>query len=65
MTQLYVYNEILVTKTGRTATKTVQKQTLKSEISKESIIIEVQPVDIEDGTWKRWVAEKDLFVVSE
>lgn len=59
----YVFNGILVTKTGRSASKQTNKQTLRSSRTVEETIVEIVPVDMEDGTWKRWVAESDLFVV--
>lgn len=59
----YVYNGILVNKTGRQASKQSSKQTLRSSRTFEETIVEIVPVDMEDGTWKRWVAETDLFVV--
>ena len=61
----YVYNGILVVKTGRAASKQSSKQTLRSSRTFEETIVEIVPVDIEDGTWKRWVAESDLFVIQK
>lgn len=59
----YVFNGTLVTKTGRVAKKTTNKETLRASRTVEEQIVEIVPVDIEDGTWKRWVAESDLFIV--
>lgn len=61
--QLYVLNGILVRKTGRTAQRDAEKTTLRQTVKYKELIIEVLPVDTEDGIWKRWVSEKDLFVV--
>lgn len=59
----FVYDGVLVHKTGRVAKKTSNKHTLRKSHSIEETIVEIIPVDIEDGTWKRWVSEEDLFVV--
>ncbi|MNC10220.1 hypothetical protein D3C75_578590 [compost metagenome] len=61
--QLFVLNGILVRKTGRTAQRDVEKQTLRKTTKYKEQIVEVLPVDTEDGIWKRWVSENDLFVV--
>lgn len=61
--QLYVLNGILVRKTGKTASREVEKTTLRKTVKFKELIVEVLPVDSEDGIWKRWVAENELFVV--
>lgn len=62
--QLYVLDGTLVSKTGRTATRESQKTTLRKTVKFVETIVEVLPVDTEDGTWKRWVSEDELFVVN-
>lgn len=61
--QLFVLNGILVRKTGRTAQRDVEKQTLRKTTTYKELIVEVLPVDTEDGIWKRWVSESELFKV--
>lgn len=61
----YVFQGTLVKKTGRIAKKNTKKHTLRSTIETTDIIVEIIPVDIEDGTWKRWVSEEELFIVQE
>jgi hypothetical protein len=56
MTQTYVYDNVEVEKTGRTAAKT-----LKS--SKVDVLVEITPTNPTQGTWKKWVRETDLFEV--
>lgn len=59
----FVYDGVLVHKTGRVAKKKSSKHTLRQSLSIEETIVEIIPVDLEDGTWKRWVSEEELFVV--
>lgn len=61
--QLFVLNGVLVRKTGRTAQRDVEKQTLRKTTKYKELIVEVLPVDSEDGIWKRWVSETELFKV--
>lgn len=61
----YVFNGVLVVPTGRVAFKDTTRQTLRASQTIKEKIIEVVPVDIEEGTWKRWVAESELFVVQQ
>lgn len=53
----YVYENTEVVKTGRTAT-----QKLRS--GRISIKYEVTPAILQDGTWKKWVFEEDLMVIT-
>lgn len=61
--QLYVLNGTLVRKTGRIATRDAERTTLRKTVKYKEQIVEVLPVDSEDGIWKRWVSENELFVV--
>lgn len=54
--QRYVYDNVEVVKTGRTA-----KKALRS--GKVDELFEVTPVEAFDGTWKKWVREGELFEV--
>ena len=59
----FVYNGVTVVKTGRLAKKNSNKETLRASKKVEEVLVEIIPADLEDGTWKKWVAEADLFVV--
>jgi hypothetical protein len=52
----YVYDNVEVRKTGRTATNTLPSKRV-------DIVHEVTPVDTIVGTWKKWVRDDVLFVV--
>ena len=54
--QRYVYDNVEVIKTGRTA-----KKPLRS--GKVDELFEVTPVEAFDGTWKKWVRDGELFEV--
>jgi len=55
--QTYVFEDVEVQKTGRKS-----QQTLPS--GKIDIKYEITPVDTTVGTWKKWVRQNVLFVVS-
>ncbi len=52
----YVYENVEVRKTGRTA-----KRTLESK--KEEMLVEITPQNDKDGLWHKWVPERVLFIV--
>jgi peptidyl-tRNA hydrolase len=54
--QTYVYDNLEVRKTGRTA-----KKVLRS--NKVDELFEITPVDEKVGTWKKWVRDAELFEV--
>lgn len=54
----YVYDNVEVMKTGRTATKDLRS-------GKTDELIEVTPKDTIVGAWKKWVREADLFQVKK
>lgn len=56
VTPTYVYDNVEVTKTSRTATRNLPS-------GKIDTLIEITPNDQSIGTWKKWVREVDLFVV--
>ncbi len=55
---IYLLDDVEVVKTGRTA-----KRKLKSNKVDERI--EIKPANNEDGSWKKWVRENDLFTIEE
>jgi len=55
----YVYENIEVKKTGRTASRTIGTST------KIQVVVEITPTDEDDGTWKKWVNPDQLFVNRE
>lgn len=56
----YVYENVEVRKTGRTATRpSISKN--NSEIT----LYEITPLHEYDGLWKKWVMENALFTISE
>lgn len=56
--QRYVYDNVEVVKTSRTA-----KKALRS--GKVDELFEVTPVEAFDGTWRKWVREGELFEVQQ
>ena len=54
----YVYDNVEVTKTGRTANKELRS-------GKVDELIEITPKDTIVGAWKKWVREADLFLVNK
>ncbi len=56
--QTYVYEQVEVKKTGRTAS-----QKLRS--GKVDIIYEITPVDSMNGSWRKWVREDQMFQVTQ
>lgn len=53
----YVFNNVEVRKTGRTATKPLPS-------GKKDVLYEVTPIDSIVGTWRQWVRDNDLFEVT-
>jgi hypothetical protein len=56
--ETYVLGDIEVKKTGRTATK-------QMGFGPPAILVEVTPVDENDGNWKKWVAPGALFTIDK
>lgn len=52
----YVYDNVEVVKTGRSAQKPLRS-------GKVDELFEITPVEHIDGTWKKWVREIELFEV--
>ena len=55
--QTYVYENVEVKKTGRTAQKTLKSGSVDQ-------LVEITPVDSMVGSWKKWVRDAELFEVS-
>lgn len=53
MMETYIYDGVEVKKTGRVAEKQAG--------AKKVQMIEITPVDENDGTWKKWVFPQSLF----
>ncbi len=56
----YVYEGQEVRQTGRTASRKIN---LPGGKVRESLLVEITPVDVDDG-WKKWVAPEQLFTVT-
>jgi hypothetical protein len=54
----YVYENIEVKQTGRSATRSLGN-------SKVEELVEITPVHDKDGLWFKWVPAKVLFVVKQ
>ena len=54
--ETFVLNEVEVVKTGRVAEKPVAG-------GKKLIVVEVTPLNQDDGTWKKWVSPAALFTI--
>ncbi len=52
----WLFNDVEIIKTGRTA-----KRTLKNDKIDERI--EIQPANADEGTWKKWVRQSDLYEI--
>lgn len=57
--ETFVYSDTEVKKTGRTAIRT----SITGVSAKELVLIEVTPVDEDNGTWKKWVQPGMLFQI--
>lgn len=58
MNETYVYEQVEVKKTGRTA-----QNPLRS--GRVDILHEITPVDAMVGSWKKWVREDVLYTVDQ
>lgn len=67
MSETYIYDNTEVKKTGRKAVKDTKRATKRSVRSPpdQDILLEVTPVDSENGSWKRWVKQADLYEIIE
>lgn len=60
----YVYKDIEVQLTGRTADKEL-KATRRNQNPTPVTLYEITPVDSMNGTWKKWVRMAELFQIKE
>jgi len=67
MSETYIYDNTEVVMTGRTAVKAVAKTKRRSGRSPVSTdrLYEVKPADPENGTWKKWVRQRDLYEIQK
>lgn len=67
MSDTYIYDNMEVVKTGRKAAKSVPPKKKRSERTptNQDILFEITPADPDDGTWKRWVRQSDLYEIIE
>lgn len=56
--ETYVLGDVEVKKTGRTASK-------KAVAGNMPTLVEVTPVDENDGNWKKWVAPGTLYTIDK
>lgn len=65
----FVYQEWEVKMTGRTAerqtntARTTRRPGAQVRTQQETLV-EITPVNIEDGSWKKWVKPSDLYKVT-
>ena len=61
----YVHDGVEVKLTGREARKESQRRTTRGRTPRVEILVEIQPVDVDSGTWKKWVKKEELFEISK
>lgn len=61
----YIYDNIEVKKTGRIAQKKQKQKTTRSNRTPiiEDVVFEITPSDPENGHWKKWVKDTDLYII--
>jgi len=68
MNNKFVYDNMEVVKTGRIAVKDKAPKSNRSDrtpTKQDDTLYEIQPADPEDGSWKKWVRNIDLFKIIE
>lgn len=63
--ETYIYDNTEVVKTGRKAIKEKeqkQKRSVRTPPSQD-ILFEITPADQENGSWKKWVRQVDLYEI--
>lgn len=67
MSQTYVLDGVEVKLTGREAIKEQQQTSRRTRETQviQQILVEVTPVSSNDGTWKKWVALSELYIIKE
>lgn len=60
----YIYDDIEVIKTNRTASKQkILGRRVPTNSSPKKV--EITPADESTGTWKKWVNESELYIIDE
>lgn len=54
---VFVYEDVAVVLTGRTAGRSLRSQKIDT-------LLEITPQDQEQGSWKKWVREVELFTIN-
>jgi len=67
MNEIYIYDNTEVVKTGRKAEKQAEVKPKRSERTPQTndVLFEITPADQETGSWKKWVRQSDLYIISE
>lgn len=63
--ETYIYDNTEVVKTGRKAVKskdTNNKRSARTPPSQD-ILFEIKPADPDNGSWKKWVRQADLYEI--
>jgi len=60
----YVYENVEVVLTGRTADREVGRETKRSK-KRIDTLVEIKPKDKEDGSWKKFVRMTDLYKIAD
>ena len=63
--QTYVHDGVEIKLTGREARKESRRRTTRGTIPRVEILVEITPVDVESGTWKKWVKKEELYEISK
>lgn len=65
MSETYIYDNTEVVKTGRVAAKQAAIKSRRSERTPMAgdVLYEVKPADPENGTWTKWVRQRDLYEI--
>lgn len=59
----YVLDGVEVRLTSRQAIKKGSVRTARGNVDRVSVLVEVQPSDPEQGSWKKWVKREDLYEI--
>jgi hypothetical protein len=62
MTETFVHDGVEVRKTGREAVKEIRSRTGRTPPQTSLILVEITPVNEQDG-WKKWVDPSHLYSV--
>ena len=63
----FVFDNVEVKLTGRKATKqsSASRRTSTTRAVPEVVMVEITPANLEQGSWKKWVKEADLYTIIE